>query len=57
MGHGDRQFEIFQRELKLFDLALDLLGASSKLLLLQPRDTDLQRLDKRFQGPLGGGKP
>ena len=28
MGHGDRQFEIFfKRELKLFDLALDLLGA------------------------------
>jgi hypothetical protein len=22
MGHGDRQFEIFKRELKLFDLAL-----------------------------------
>ena len=57
MGHGDRQFEIFKRELKLFDLALDLLGASSKLLLLQPCDADLQRLNERFQGFLGGGKP
>ena len=38
--------EMFQRQFELFDLSLDAFRAGPELLLLQPRDLDLQRLNQ-----------
>ena len=54
---GDLHFERFERQLKLFDLALDLLGGASELLAPQPCDPDLQGLDQRLIGLDGGLQP
>ena len=46
--------QILQCQFKLFDIALDTFRAGAKLLLLQPCDLDLQRLDQRLMGAQGG---
>ena len=57
VSRGGSHFDIFQRQLKLFDLPLDLLRAGAELLLLQPGNADLQRLNQRVEGLLRGGQP
>ena len=51
LGGGDQQ--ILQRQLELFDLALDLLGGLAEGLLLQLRDAQPQRLDQLVMGADG----
>jgi hypothetical protein len=48
IGGGAGGLEALERQLQLFDLALDLLRTRAEALLLEPSDGDLQRL---HQGP------
>jgi hypothetical protein len=48
LGRGDLQ--ILERQLQLFDLALDLLRGLAEGLLLQPRDPHPERLDQQIMG-------
>ena len=45
-----RHFEIFERQLQLLDLALDLFRTRTKLLPLEFRDPDLEGLDQGLVG-------
>lgn len=56
-GGGGRRLEVFEGELQLLDLALDLLRTRPVLLLLQPGDGDLERLDQRLVGAVGRRDP
>ena len=49
-GRRHGHFEILEGQLKLFDLAFDLLRARSELLSLQPCNADLESLDQDLVG-------
>ena len=51
LRRGHRHLEVFERELQLVDLPLDLFGARPELLPLELGDADLERLDQRLVGP------
>ena len=51
LRRGHRHLEIFERELQLVDLPLDLFRARPELLPLELGDADLERLDQRLVGP------
>ena len=51
LRRGHRHLEIFERELQLVDLPLDLFGTRPELLPLELGDADLERLDQRLVGP------
>ena len=51
LRRGHRHLEIFERQLQLLDLPLDLLRARPELLPLELGDADPERLDQRLVGP------
>ena len=51
LRRGDHQ--VLERQLELFDLALDLLRAGAELLLLELGNPDAQRLHEQIMGAQG----
>jgi hypothetical protein len=56
VGRGPFDLEPFQSEFELLDLAGDLLGRGTKLLLLEPGDLNPERLDQGLKGSRRGGQ-
>lgn len=56
LGRGGFSLQLLQRELKLLDLAVELLGPGAELHPAQPRDLHAQRLDQQISAvKLGAG--
>jgi hypothetical protein len=50
IGHDGLGFEFFERQLKLGDLGVQLLGRLAELHPLEPRDLHAQRIDEDVAG-------